>query len=874
MSGKTFSLQVTPILPVSIERLADLASNFWFSWHRPTRRLFRMLDRELWWKVGRNPSVFLRCVDQGILNQAAENETFLSAYRRVLVEFDAYLAQGLTGYKRAGLEDDDLIAYFCAEYGYHESVPIYSGGLGILAGDHCKSASDMRLPFVGVGLLYRRGYFRQRIDGHGVQIAEYPTIDPADTPVRPQLSESGKQVCVHCEFPGRRVHVRVWRADVGRVPVLLLDTDVEDNDNADRSITRVLYGGDNEHRMKQEIILGVGGVKALRAAGMSPAVWHVNEGHAAFSILERARELVAQGLGFAAAVEAVTASTVFTTHTPVLAGHDIFPKDLFFKYFSGFVRELNVEEKALFSLGAAAGDADSFDMTRLAIAGSDAVNGVSHIHRGVAAEMCADMWPEIPTDETPVGYVTNGVHVPTFMQQEWAELLEQYLGPAWRFQFMDRGLLDSIRDIPDGRFWYVNQQVKSEMLAALRTRLEHQFARNQVSESHSKRMLKYIDPDNPDALTIGFGRRFATYKRANLLFNNLDWLREIVDADERPVVFLFAGKAHPADEPGKQIINEIHRVAGMPGLVGKVLLVEGYDMGLGRLLTAGVDVWLNTPTYPMEASGTSGMKAAINGTVNLSVLDGWWAEAYNGENGWAIPASPGSGNAAERDNYDARTLYEILQDNVVSQYYDRDPKHGYSPSWVKRCKESMASILPGFNSYRVLHDYACHFYGPAARHGKVMATGHWAAATELAEWKARVQAVWPRVSLRMASEPQHHATSDGRLRLDIEVDTAGLQPDELRVECVLRRIIASETMVPVPQFAADARAEDGFRHIGENAVAVARLRHDPEASSGKQSLYRLDYALPWCGALSYEVRAFPQHENLSHPYEMGMMRRL
>jgi starch phosphorylase len=872
MTGQTFPLRVIPRLPEKIERLGDLASNFWFSWHRPTRRLFFMLDRELWWEVGRNPKVFLRCVDQGVLDMAAQNETFLGAYRQVLAEFDTYHEQGLDGYPAANLGDDDLVAYFCAEYGYHESFPIYSGGLGILAGDHCKTASDVRLPFVAVGLLYRRGYFSQRIDQHGGQVAEYVDLEAANTPVRPLLDGEDQEIKVACQFPGRSVVAKVWRADVGRVPVLLLDTDIPDNDAADREISRVLYGGDSERRLQQEIVLGMGGVKALRAASMAPAVWHVNEGHAAFQLLERIREKMHAGLSFDAAFEAVAANTVFTTHTPVLAGHDIFPQDLLLSYFADLIKELGVAEDAFFSLGNTAGHDGGFDMTRLAISGARAFNAVSRIHAKVSSELCADMWPEIPPAENPVGYVTNGVHVPTFIEEQWADLLEESLGPVWRYQLMDQALMSSIMEIPDGRFWYVNQRVKSGMITALRDRLERQYARNRLSESHVRRVLRYMDPDNPNILTIGFARRFATYKRATLLFNNLDWLREIVDKDEQPVVFLFAGKAHPADEPGQQMLREIQRVANTPGFIGKVLLIEGYDMGLGRLLTAGVDIWLNTPTYPLEASGTSGIKAAINGTVNLSVLDGWWAEAYDGENGWAIPPAGNTEDEAERDRQDARTLYEILQDNVIPLYYDRADNLGYSPGWVEICKRSMTSVLPHFNSHRVVHDYACCFYGPAAERGKVMSADDYAAARQLSEWKKRIAAAWSGVSLRMATPGSDSVRSDEALDLEVEVELGSLQPKDVRVECVLHRLVCSDLAVPMKQFAADARTADGIRHHDEETVAVVPLRADSKPVADGRYLYRLQYQSSWCGSLSYQIRAVPQHFHLSHAYEMGLMR--
>ncbi|MBL8202287.1 MAG: alpha-glucan family phosphorylase [Chromatiales bacterium] len=872
MTGQQFSLHVQPRLPERISRLNDLASNLWFSWHRPTRNLFEILDRELWWRTGRNPRVFLRCVDQSVLELAASNDTFLGAYRRALAEYDSYLEQRTAGYKPAGLGAEDLVAYFCAEFGYHESFPIYSGGLGILAGDHCKTASDLGLPFVAVGLLYRQGYFNQRIDEHGQQIAEYSYIQAEDAPVHPARDTAGNEVVVTCELAGRQVAVKAWRADVGRIPVLLLDTDLPRNEPPDRQITRQLYGGDSQTRLQQEIILGIAGVRALRAAGIRPRVWHINEGHAAFQIVERIRELVAEGIEFNAAVEAVAAGTVFTTHTPVSAGHDVFDRGVLLDYFRKLVSDLGTGEQGFLQLGSDGGPESGFNMTRLALTGSRHVNGVSRIHRQVTAEICAANWPEIPAAENPIGFVTNGVHVPTFMQTEWGDLLEQNLGPSWPYQLMERDLAKKIDDIPDGRFWYVGQQVKTAMLAGLRDRLRRQHSRNRLSEAHIHRLLKYLDPERPDVLTIGFGRRFATYKRATLLLHDLGWLKEIVDRDQRPVVFIFAGKAHPADRPGQQLMQELHRVSNLPEFFGKLLLVEGYDMGLGRLLTSGVDVWLNTPVHPMEASGTSGMKAAINGRVNVSVLDGWWAEAYDGENGWAIPPSTHTSDPAERDRHDARTLYEILQDEVIPLYYARDERLGYSPGWVRKCKRSMATILPRFNMNRVVHDYAALYYGPAARRGQHLAMDGYAVARDLAQWKQQVRAAWPGVTLRLVNTVGNRIDFSESVTIEVDVALNGLSPGDVRLECVVSRELCSDLTVPVRQYAERGASATGLRSVGDDHVFVQDFASAGPAGVDGAHRYRVELRPPWCGALHYQVRAVPSHPHLSHPYELGLMR--
>ncbi|MCL4720963.1 MAG: alpha-glucan family phosphorylase, partial [Gammaproteobacteria bacterium] len=579
--------------------------------------------------------------------------------------------------------------------------------------------------------------------------------------------------------------------------------------------------GGSEMRLQQEIVLGIAGVRAVRASGRSPRVWHINEGHAAFQIVERIRELVTTGVELSTAVEAVAANTVFTTHTPVSAGHDVFDRQIVLDYLRQVIAELGVTESEFLGLAAESSDHPGFNMTRLALSGSRHVNAVSRIHRDVTARICGGTWPEIDPAENPIGYVTNGVHVPTFMQPEWVDLLEQNLGPGWRAQMSDRDLIRQVEDIPDGRFWYVRQQVKTGMLRGLRERLNRQHGRNKLSEAHLHRLLRYLDPERPDVLTVGFGRRFATYKRATLLFTNLDWLKQIVDNDERPVVFVFAGKAHPADQPAQDLMRHIHHVSSLPEFSGKILLVEGYDMGLGRLLTSGVDVWLNTPVHPMEASGTSGMKAAINGTINVSVLDGWWAEAYDGENGWAIPPSPQSHDAVERDRHDARTLYEILQDEVIPLYYDRDERLGYSPEWVRKCKHSMASVLPRFNMNRTVHDYASLYYGPAARRGRKMSADQHAAARILADWKRRVRVAWPGVALQMVGAAPAHVDFSDVVTLEADVTLNGLRPEDVRVECIVSRDLCSDLTVPVRQFADRGAVDYGLRQIGSEPVFLA-----------------------------------------------------
>jgi starch phosphorylase len=875
MSNTIFTLQVSPSIPPRLARLRDLASNFWFSWSPALGQLFRKLDPLLWRRVEGSPRQFLRSVDQSILDHAAASHEFLAEFDALLEAFDRYLATKPALPEE--LAEGDLIAYFCAEYGWHESFPIYSGGLGVLAGDHCKTASDLGLPFVAVGLLYRQGYFSQRIDRHGQQIPEYVPIDPQGTPLTLALDRDGREVRVSCPGAERSISVRVWKAAVGRVTVLLLDTDVEENAAHDRRITAVLYGGDRELRLQQEAVLGVAGVRALRALGYSPTVWHINEGHAAFSVLERVREHAAAGLPFGAALEATAASTVFTTHTPVSAGHDVFSLDSVARQFASFPAEIGVTTAEFLDLGRMTDQPDVFNMTHLAIRGSAAVNGVSKIHGRVSSRLCAPSWPDVPAGENPVGFVTNGVHVPTFMRATWVALLEEHLGADWRERLGDKALMAKIADIPDSVFWHTNQKVKSQLLRVLRERLAQQYQRNGLSEAHVHRLLKLVNPDNPDVLTIGFARRFATYKRATLLMADLNWLEQIVRNEERPVLFVFAGKAHPADEPAQWMMREIQRISSQPPFLGKLLLVEGYDMGLGRVLTSGVDVWLNTPVHPFEASGTSGMKAAINGTVNLSVLDGWWAEAYDGRhehrNGWGIPPALDDQGAADRDRQDSTTLYEILQDEVVPLYYARNAGLGFSAEWVRLCKRSMASVLPAFNSERVLHDYVREFYGPAARHARVVAADGFRVARELGEWKARVRQAWSGVTLKLLSAPVSEIPFSERVTMEVEVGLNGLAPSDVRVECQVKRVLGSDLVVPLQGYADNRRPHHGVNYLDGSAVLLEPFAKGTVDDSGA-CRYQLEFQPPWAGTLQVEIRAVPEHAHLSHPYELGLMHKL
>jgi starch phosphorylase len=841
-----FTITVNPKIPNRLKRLEELANNLWYSWDRATRAMFSRLDPHLWEAVGHNPKAFLKRVDESVLIKATKDRVFLATYNSILSTYDSYHDASAVPINEE-LNAQDQIAYFCFEFGFHESLPIYSGGLGILAGDHCKAASDLHLPFVAIGLLYRQGYFSQTIDSLGNQQVAYTISDFDDLPVTPVLREDGSSLQIIVPLPQRDITIKVWQAKIGHVTLFLLDADLLENSPQDRYITHNLYGGDKVMRIEQEIILGMGGVRALQALGIKPTIWHINEGHAAFMILERIHALVQQGLNFASALESVAVNTVFTTHTAVPAGHDHFDTNLMQTYFDSFYRNLNITREEFLALGHAPGSPD-FNMTALAIHGSRTHNGVSKIHGNVSANICRGLWPQIEPEENPISYITNGVHVPTFLAQEWSDLFDRYLGHEWRNKMCDTDYWSSIDAIPDHLFWSVRQSLKSQMFYGIRSRISEQNSRNRGSEAHLDRLLKFVDPINPNILTLGFARRFATYKRAALLFDNLDWLRNIIFDQDRPVLLLFAGKAHPADVPGQDLIRRISQIASLPEFEGRLLLIEGYDLRLARRLVAGVDIWLNNPIYPLEASGTSGMKAGINGAINLSVLDGWWGEGYDGKNGWAIKPGPEDMEGTLRDQEEGRALYEILQDQVIPLYYDYG-KLGYSPNWVKMAKHSMISLLPRYNATRMVDEYVTKFYRSASRKGMLYAANDFAAAKDVAAWKTKIKHAWQGVTLRRLDTPCERIHFNEALDFKVAANLNGLSPEDVVIELLICRQFKTTKLCNFKHFKFEfTGTQDSHEHSFE-------LKLIPEL----------------CGKQEYFIRIYPYHSLLSHPLEMGLM---
>jgi starch phosphorylase len=854
---KTMTIEITPDIPAALDRLPELAGNLYFSWDRPTRALFEALDGDLWRQVRGNPKLLLRCVSQRALERAAADESYLARYRGVLAAFDAYV-------QAPHAEGAPLVAYFCAEYGFNQGLPMYSGGLGVLAGDHCKAASDERLNFIAVGLLYGQGYFTQTVDADGVQHASYVEHDPRDLPIEPARSAQGGWISVSLPIAGRIVHARLWIARVGRIRVVLLDTNMPENFPADRDITHRLYGGDEAARLRQEMVLGIGGVRALRALGLAPAVWHMNEGHAAFLTLELLREQQARGLEPAAALEAVAAQCAFTTHTPVAAGHDAFGHELLLAHFGDYLRELGISAETLVSLAHAPSAPHAFNMTRLALNGARRINGVSRLHGIVSSQLIADHWPEVAPQENPVGYVTNGVHVPTFLHQKWSEYFDQVAGPDWRERLSDEAFWTLLEGVPERAFWDTAQTVKADMLFSIRERLRREYARAGQNPVQWRHLARFLDPERPDVLVIGFARRFATYKRASLLLRDRARLAKLVNDPQRPVVFLFAGKAHPADLPAQAVLREIKQAMLSPDLIGRVVFIEDYDIQLARWLVSGCDVWLNNPIAPLEASGTSGIKAAVNGRLNLSVLDGWWAEGFADDNGWGIPPVQVD-DAERRDQIESQLLLETIEEDVVPLYYERGDRE-YPAEWVRRCKRAMMSVIPRFNMRRAVADYASGIYLPAAAQGARLAAADGAGARTLAAWKAAVRRAWPAVRLRALSDVPRALPRAESLRLRVAVQLDGLSPSDVRVEFVAQRELpASPRDLPLLASARGRPAEGQWQ---------ALLRPTGETEADGATVYALDAPPPGSGQFGGEIRVYPWHELLTHPLELGLLRSL
>ena len=848
---------VVPSLPPALERLRPLAYNLRWAWDHGTIELFRRLDSDLWESTGHNPVRMLGTIAQFELDTAARDEAFLAQLDRTARELDDYLAANSTWYRRAyGQTDGMSVAYFSAEFGLTECLSIFAGGLGVLAGDHLKSASDLGLPLTGVGLLYQQGYFGQYLNAAGWQQESYLDNDFLNLPLTLERRADGSPVTVEVRLAGHAVTAQVWRARVGRLPLLLLDTNLPSNRPEDRDITRQLYGGDKEMRLKQEILLGIGGCRALDALGIEPTVYHMNEGHAAFLGLEVVRRLMERRkLSFAEAREAASAGLIFTTHTPVPAGHDYFKSSLMDLYFADYPGILKLSRNEFLGLGRQnpADDAEDFCMTVLALRMAGHSNGVSRLHGQVSREMWKAIWPGLPVDEVPIGAVTNGVHLRTWISLEMNQIYDRYLGPKWREEHADPNIWRRAESIPREELWRTHERRRLRLVAFARNRLREQLQHRGAPQSAIDAAGEALDPDS---LTIGFGRRFATYKRATLLLSDTERLGRILNQPGRPVQILFAGKAHPRDEAGKKLIQQIVRLAQSADFRRRLVFLENYDMAVARYLVQGADIWLNTPIRPEEASGTSGMKAVANGALSLSTLDGWWDEAWQAASqrnsfiGWAIGRGESYDDAGYRDQVESAALYDLLENEIVPAFYDRGAD-GLPHRWIDCMKRSIAHLCPAFNMQRVVREYAAEFYTGAHELYQRLLAADGARARALAAWHARMRAGWPQVRVESVDKaPGADLAVGSRIDVRTRVRLGPVGAGEVSVELYLGRL--------------DSQGEI------DKGVAIA-MRAAGQTPEGLHIFEACGVTCPESGLHGYTVRVLPFHADEAKRFLPGLI---
>ena len=771
------SVMVTRHLPEELSGLETLCKNLWWCWNDNAKALFRSIDYELWHKSGHNPMVILDKVSLKRYKELAKDKEFLARLDEVMGDFNAYMAAKAE-------RTEPSVGYFCMEYGLDTSLMIYSGGLGILAGDYLKETSDMNVNLVAVGLLYRYGYFNQRLTPQGNQVAEYKPQDFLKIPAEPVLDENGAWKTVSMQMPGRTMSARIWKVAVGRTDLYLLDTDYEENIPEDRQVTHQLYGGDWENRLKQEILLGIGGVRALRVLGLHPTIYHYNEGHAAFAGLERLREYIQDDhLSFNEAMEMVRVSGLYTTHTPVPAGHDAFSEEMIGRYFGHYPGRLGIDWRTLMGLGRINPDDrdEKFSMSHLAANLSQNVNGVSMLHGKVSQDIFADMYPGYLPEELYISYVTNGVHYPTWASKYWKELHAKVFGPEFQTHHYDKSCFEGIYSVSDAEIWDIRKTLKKELVRTIRERLSDP----QLSAHYTPRQVVTIKERlREDVLTIGFARRFATYKRATLLFSDLDRLDAIVNDPKRPVQFIFAGKAHPADGMGQDLIKQIIEISKQDRFLGRIIFVPGYDITLAKRMVQGVDVWMNNPTRPLEASGTSGEKAAMNGVMHFSVLDGWWVEGYKEGAGWALPLEKTYDDQNYQNELDSATIYATIETQIAPTYYDVDKNSGLSPVWVGYIKNTIARVACNFTTNRMLTDYCNQYYIPQAKRTVELSADGARLAREIAAWKQMMLVEWRNLKVVFSKEPEasYVLSQDNMLKSEVVLDLGRIKPEDIGVE--------------------------------------------------------------------------------------------
>ena len=831
-------------VPEKLMALETISTNLWWSWNDDARNLFEMIDKNIWNECGRNPIALLDSISLVRYEELENDSAFVAKLNEVNQQLQDYMSakDSMSG---------NGVAYFSMEYGIDTSLKIYSGGLGILAGDYLKEASDKKTKITAVGLLYRYGYFTQKLSINGEQEAEYEAVDFMKTAAMPVLDEKGNWQMVNLALPGRSLSARIWKVNVGRIELYLLDTDFEDNLPEDRSITHHLYGGDWENRLKQELLLGLGGVQALRTLGIDASTYHCNEGHAAFTSLERLKNYITKdGLTYQEATEVVRASSLFTTHTPVPAGHDAFTENLLRTYLSNYPEKINISWTDFMSLGKinVNDPNEKFSMSFLAASLAQEINGVSWLHGEVSKGIFKGMWPGYMPEESHISYVTNGVHYPTWTAPEWIELQEPLFGEDFKNHDYDKSCFEKIFTIPDSTVVEVRNKLRKRLI----NHIKNDILDDVVSAPYftPRQVLKIKETLKDDILTIGFARRFATYKRAHLLFRNIDRLNEIVNNPARPVQFIFAGKAHPADKAGQDLIKRIVEISKYPQFLGKILFLPNYDMKLAKKLVQGVDIWMNTPTRPEEASGTSGEKAAMNGVMHFSVLDGWWVEGYRPDSGWMLPMERTFDNQAMQDELDSEMIYNIIDDEIAPLYYDKD-EHGISPDWVKTIKNTIAYVASNFTTHRMLEDYERQFYVPMSARYQKMIANNFALATEISEWKKKINREWSHIEFVGMDLPNRteQVISLGKSYYgEIKLEIGDLNMNEIGVELIV------------------AEQKKG------KLVISKQFDFSPIGQDGSVASYRLDAIASSPGMLKLAIRIYPKNEHLPHRQDLALVK--
>ena len=842
---------VIPQLPERITHLLDVANNAWWCWNHDAIELFRRIDRDLWTQLNQNPRHMLGEVSQLRLEELANDESFMAHLERVWKALEEYRTTNLWFDRNTQAPKDLQICYMSAEFGIHESLRLYSGGLGVLAGDHLKAASDLGMPLVGLGLLYQEGYFRQYLNADGWQQESYPRNDFYNMAIELMKDEAGAPLMIEVAYPDRPVFAKIWKAQIGRIPLYLLDCDCEENSPEDRLITDKLYGGGHEARVRQEILLGMGGVKAMAALGLAPTVYHMNEGHAAFSGLQRVQDLMQdEGMTFDGAVETVKAGSVFTTHTPVPAGNDMFDPGLVSHYFKDYCKTVGISMDHLLSLGRQdQSDLNElFCMTVLALRFAAMANGVSKLHGEVARDMWKKTWHRVPVQEVPITSITNGVHNRTWISSELSDLYDRYLGPRWVERPDDQSIWERIDEVPDTELWRSHERCRERLVEFARRRLYDQYKARGGSSNELRVCGEVLDPE---ALTIGFARRFATYKRGNLILRDKDRLREILTNAKHPVQLIIAGKAHPADQMGKQVIRELFHFAREMEVRHSIILVENYDMNVARYMVQGVDCWLNNPRRPMEASGTSGMKAAANGALNISIPDGWWCEAEDlGPNGWSIGRGETYSSIEEQDEVESEALYDLLEQEIAPLFYKK-ANDGLPRDWISCMKTAIRTCGPLFNTYRMVQEYGDRFYIPAATRSGELSKKKRARAVALADWKQKIHGAWSQVRIEnIHTEGQSDGLAVGAaLQVRAQVHLGSLSDEDVQVEVYYGQL----------------------DHHGEILNGSTKELTLVEPDEQGAALYGGDVPCDTTGQLGFAVRVVPSHDDLAQKHETTLI---